>query len=66
MLLDGEFSGVRVNPTRSLRLRNNDMLLDRFNRAAKRIWIANAYFVPSGSMIEALTAAARSAVSMFE
>lgn len=49
-----EFSLVRINSTMYLRRRLYKNLLNRLGHAKERIWIANAYFVPSRSFINAL------------
>ena len=58
------FSAVRINSTIRLRIYHYNLLLRRINESAVRIWIANAYFVPAGSFIEAISEAARRGVDV--
>lgn len=57
-------SGVRLNATGWLRRRNYRTLLKAIHAAQKRIWIYNAYFVPTGSLLRALRAAAARGVDV--
>jgi cardiolipin synthase len=50
--------GIRQNMFRRERRDNYLDLLLRISRARKKIWITNAYFVPDGSLLRALSAAA--------
>lgn len=52
-------SPVRVNYTRRLRQRHNADLLARIERAVRRVWITNAYFVPGPAILAALVRAAK-------
>lgn len=49
---------VRLNHGIRMRRRYYRDLIARITHARQRVWIANAYFVPQGSLIEALGAAA--------
>jgi cardiolipin synthase A/B len=49
---------VRLNHGLRMRRRYYRDLIARITHARQRVWIANAYFVPQGSLIEALGAAA--------
>ncbi len=51
---------VRMNYTRRLRLAHNAELAARISRATDRVWITNAYFVPSPAILAALLKATRS------
>lgn len=51
---------VRLNHGIRMRRRYYRDLIARITHAKQRVWIANAYFVPQGSLIEALGAAAAS------
>ena len=57
-------SSVRLNATRRLRRINYKQLLARIADAKVRLWITTAYFVPSGSFLAALTAAANRCVDV--
>ncbi len=59
-----EGSAVQLNATRHLRHKNFHQLLHRFSLATKRIWIANAYFVPTRSLISELSQAAARGVEV--
>lgn len=49
---------VRLNHGIRMRRRYYRDLIARISHARRRVWIANAYFVPQGSLIEALGSAA--------
>lgn len=49
---------VRTNVTRRLRRRHNRDLADRIARAEQRVWLTNAYFIPSPRLMRALMRAA--------
>lgn len=49
---------IRHNLTRSSRRRNFKRLISDINKAQRRIWITNAYFVPETRIIDALKNAA--------
>ncbi len=55
---------VRLNLRRSQRRENYLDLLVRVLGAERRIWIANAYFVPDGSLVRALRTAAEAGVDV--
>ena len=57
-------SSVRLNHTRVLRWRGYAELLQRLKTAHKTIWLTNAYFVPHGSIMRALSQAARAGVDV--
>lgn len=50
---------VRMNYTRRLRSARNAELAAQISRATDRVWITNAYFVPSPSILAALLKATR-------
>ncbi len=62
--LTPENSLVKVNSTGYLRRKNYLQLLATLNKAEKRIWITNAYFVPPGGLVRALRDAARRGVEV--
>ena len=64
LVKQSEATSVRLNATRYLRHRNYQRMLLRFDSAKERIWITNAYFVPSGSLLTALTNAASRGVDV--
>lgn len=55
---------VRLNVKQRHRRRNALDLRRRIEGAGQRIWITNAYFVPHGALLRALTAAARRGVDV--
>ncbi len=55
---------VRLNVRRAQRRENYLDLLVRIVGAQRRIWIENAYFVPDGSLVRALRAAAEGGVDV--
>jgi len=55
---------VRLNLKRRHRRRNARDLRRRVVGAKQRVWITNAYFVPHGALLRALTAAARRGVDV--
>jgi cardiolipin synthase len=55
---------VKLNVRRSQRRENYLDLLVKIVGAKQRIWIENAYFVPDGSLIRALSVAAQSGVDV--
>lgn len=55
---------VRLNTRRQARLVLYRDLLFRITKARQRIWITNAYFVPDGALVRALSAAARSGLDV--
>jgi cardiolipin synthase len=55
---------VRLNVRRTQRRENYLDLLVRIVGAQRRIWIENAYFVPDGSLVRALRAAAEGGVDV--
>jgi cardiolipin synthase len=55
---------VRLNVTGKQRRENYLELLVRLLRARQRIWITNAYFVPDGSLLRALSVVAREGVDV--
>jgi cardiolipin synthase len=55
---------VRLNVTGTQRRDNYLDLLVRLLRARQRIWITNAYFVPDGSLLRALSVVAREGVDV--
>lgn len=55
---------VKLNVRRAQRRENYLDLLVRLVGAKQRIWIENAYFVPDGSLIRALSVAAQSGVDV--
>ncbi len=55
---------VRLNVTGKQRRENYLDLLVRLLRARRRIWITNAYFVPDGSLLRALSVVAREGVDV--
>jgi cardiolipin synthase len=55
---------VKLNVRRAQRRENYLDLLVRVVGAQRRIWIENAYFVPDGSLLRALSAAAESGVDV--
>jgi cardiolipin synthase len=57
-------SQVRLNSTRRERKENYVDLLYRIVTATDKIWITNAYFVPDGSLLRALGAAAQGGVDV--
>lgn len=57
-------ASVRLNHTFRLRRAAYHDLLTRLRSARERIWIANAYVVPRGSLLRALGAAARRGVDV--
>jgi cardiolipin synthase A/B len=59
-----EGSNVRLNATRRLRRVNYQQLLSRIAAAKVRVWITTGYFVPAGSFLRALTAAANRCVDV--
>lgn len=50
---------VRMNYTRRLRVANNSALASQIAQAGRRVWITNAYFVPSPAILAALLRATR-------
>ncbi len=57
-------TSVRLNALRRLRKINYRQLLERIGQAKVRLWITTAYFVPTGSFLRALTAAANRCVDV--
>jgi len=55
---------VRLNVTGKQRRENYLDLLVRLLRARQRIWITNAYFVPDGSLLRALSVVAREGIDV--
>jgi cardiolipin synthase len=55
---------VRLNVTGKQRRENYLDLLVKLLRARQRIWITNAYFVPDGSLLRALSVVAREGVDV--
>ncbi len=55
---------IRLNDTLLKRRRNYYLLLQQSRNAARRIWLANAYFVPRLGLVRALCAAARRGVDV--
>ena len=55
---------IRLNVRRKQRRQNFVDLLVRVVGARQRVWITNAYFVPDGSIIRALSVAAQSGVDV--
>ncbi len=55
---------VRLNTRRRQREENYLDLLVRIVGSARRVWITNAYFVPDGSLLRALAAAAQGGVDV--
>jgi len=55
---------VRLNLSRRQRAQSYAELLERIDSAERRIWITNAYFVPDGSLLRALSLAARRGVDV--
>lgn len=51
---------VRMNYTRRLRISHNAELANQIEQARQRVWITNAYFVPSAAIVAALLRATRS------
>jgi cardiolipin synthase len=56
--------GIRQNMFRRERRENYLDLLLRISRAQHKIWITNAYFVPDGSLLRALSAAAMGGIDV--
>ncbi|MCR9203719.1 MAG: phosphatidylserine/phosphatidylglycerophosphate/cardiolipin synthase family protein [Halobacteriovoraceae bacterium] len=56
--------GVRLNDCRLSRALQNNELLHRINRARRRVWITNPYFVPTPEIIRALQKAGERGVSV--
>lgn len=55
---------IRLNSSRRERKENYVDLLFRIVNATEKIWITNAYFVPDGSLVRALRAAAQGGVDV--
>lgn len=55
---------IRLNDTLLKRRRNYHLLLQQSRDATRRIWLANAYFVPRLGFVRALCAAARRGVDV--
>jgi cardiolipin synthase len=55
---------VKLNAQRKQRQQNYLDLLLRIRNAQQRVWITNAYFIPDGSLLRALTAAAERGVDV--
>ena len=55
---------VRLNFTRAFRRRFRKDLLWRIRRAQKRVWIANAYLVPTAPLLKAIFIASRRGVDV--
>jgi cardiolipin synthase len=55
---------IRLNSSRRERKENYIDLLFRIVNATEKIWITNAYFVPDGSLVRALHAAAQGGVDV--
>jgi cardiolipin synthase len=55
---------VRLNVKQRHRRRNARDLVQRVGAARQRVWITNAYFVPHGSLLRALAAAAKRGVDV--
>lgn len=55
---------VRLNDTKLKRRMLRTDLQSRIAKAARRIWITNAYFVPTGSLLDSLSAAAKRGIDV--
>lgn len=64
LVKESRTSLVRLNTRFGLRLKLYQDLLERIKGASSRIWIATAYFVPAGSLISALSDAAKRGVDV--
>lgn len=60
----GATSLVRLNVRRRQREKNYRDLLLRIRSAKSRVWITNAYFIPDGSLVEALEAAGQAGIDV--
>lgn len=60
----GRGGKIRSNLSYKLRRMKNRLLLERIANAKQRIWICNAYFVPSSALLRALHKACRNGVDI--